>query len=147
MVAAMPADIRAQVSPAWLARVRSPSDEDRQWTFGYTTLRAEDGAEVGQCGFKGPPDAAGMVEIAYGTAPAFAGQGYATEAARALVEIAFSRPVVSVVRAHTFAATNASAHILRKIGFRSLGEVDDPEDGRVWRWELTRPQAQADNRP
>ncbi|MGH7631966.1 MAG: hypothetical protein ACREOF_21740 [Gemmatimonadales bacterium] len=33
------------------------------------------------------------------------------------------------------AMRNASARVLEKLGFRRLGEVIDPEDGPVWRWE------------
>ena len=36
---------------------------------------------------------------------------------------------------------NASARVLVRGGFTYIGEVDDPEDGRVLRWELTRAEA------
>lgn len=87
--------------------------------------------------FKGPPDADGMVEIAYGIVPAYQGQGYATEAAAALVAFAFESGRVRLVRAHTLAANHASNHVLTKCGFASIGEVMDPEDGLVWRWALS----------
>jgi RimJ/RimL family protein N-acetyltransferase len=35
----------------------------------------------------------------------------------------------------TFSEANASARVLTKCGFRPIGEVIDPEDGPVWRWE------------
>ena len=76
-----------------------------------------------------------MVEIAYGVAPDHQGNGYATEAAEALVAYAFSSGKVRVVRAHTFLEANASTRVLAKCGFRRVGEVSDPEDGPVWRWE------------
>jgi ribosomal-protein-alanine N-acetyltransferase len=90
---------------------------------------------VGTCGFKGPPDSDGMVEIAYGVAPEHQSKGYATEAAEALVAFAIASGQVSVVRAHTFAEANASTRVLAKCGFTPAGPVVDPEDGRVWRWE------------
>lgn len=93
------------------------------------------GALVGTCGFKGPPEAEGIVEIAYGVAPDHQGKGYATEAAEALVGYAFSSGRVRVVRAHTFSEANASTRVLTKRGFQLVGEVIDPEDGLVWRWE------------
>lgn len=136
MVEAMaPAD-RAQLSRDWLARIHGPAPD--HWTLGYLLVHAVDGGAVGQCGFKGPPDESGMVEIAYGVEPEFRGRGYATEAARLLVEIAFGCDRVRVVRAHTFEPGNASARVLTKCGFRSLGAVTDPEDGVVWRWEKAR---------
>jgi [ribosomal protein S5]-alanine N-acetyltransferase len=75
------------------------------------------------------------VEIAYGIAPGYEGQGYATEAARALIEFALERVDVTSIRAHTKPTNNASGRVLAKNGFHQLGEVDDPEDGLVWRWE------------
>lgn len=135
MVEAMTPSERQQVSPEWLARVRSPNVD--AWTLGFTLVRAEDRAQVGQCGFKGPP-LHGVVEIAYGIAPEFEGRGYATEAACALVALAFESDIVQSVIAHTYEQGNASSRVLAKAGFRSRGLVIDPEDGAVWRWEKNR---------
>ena len=93
---------------------------------------------VGGCGFKGPPDREGFVEIAYGIEPAHQGKGYATEAAEAMVGYAFGDPRVRAVCAHTLSATSASSRVLTKSRFRCIGTVIDPEDGEVWRWERDR---------
>ena len=90
---------------------------------------------IGGASFKGPPDGTGVVEIAYGIVPSFEGRGYATEAARALVEYAQKNEAVREIIAHTSPEANASTHVLKKCGFTFAGEVMDPEDGRVWRWE------------
>jgi [ribosomal protein S5]-alanine N-acetyltransferase len=129
----MDAAQRAQLSPAWLALVHS-GVEDR-WTLGFALVHRATRVTIGGCGFKGPPDGNEMVEIAYGVAPDHQGHGYATEAAEALVADAFSSGQVRVVRAHTFADSNASARVLAKCGFQPVGQVIDPEDGLVWRWE------------
>ena len=78
-----------------------------------------------------------MVEIAYGIVPGFQGRGYATQAALALVGFAFRTGRVRLVRAHTLPVPNASTRVLAKCGFKRTGEVVDPEDGLVWRWERT----------
>jgi RimJ/RimL family protein N-acetyltransferase len=88
---------------------------------------------VGSCAYKGPPDPDGIVEIAYGVDPDQQGNGYATEAARALVAHAFDSGRVQLVCAHTRHESNASARVLAKCGFKQVGEVIDPEDGLVWR--------------
>ena len=98
-------------------------------------LRRDDGVIVGQCGFKGPPHAHGMVEIAYFVEPDCRGNGYATEAAEALTAHACQHNEVQLVRAHTLPEPNASTRVLTKAGFRNVGEVIDPDDGPVWRWE------------
>ena len=136
MIEAMAPRDRAQVSQKWLARIYSSSAID-PWTLGYTLVRVEDGAEVGQGGFKSAPSE-GIVEIAYGVAPNYEGRGYATEAARALVRIAIESGDVQVVVAHTFEQASASARVLSKVGFECIGQVVDPDDGLVWKWERRR---------
>lgn len=129
-----PAD-RAEVSPAWLARVQAATSPD-PWLHGFTMVHRASRAVIGMCGYKGAPDPDGAVEIAYGVDPAHQGQGYATEAAWALAHYAFDSGAVRVVRAHTRPQESASTRVLTKCGFKRLGEVIDPEDGLVWRWEL-----------
>ena len=134
-LAQLDATQRAEVSPAWLARLETATEADAVWTFGFTVLDRSTDAAVGQCAFKGPPDGENAVEIAYGISPEHQDRGYATEAAQALVAFAFESGKVRVVRAHTFREQNASTRVLTKCGFRHVGEVIDPEDGLVWRWE------------
>jgi RimJ/RimL family protein N-acetyltransferase len=136
-VAEMPAEWRREVSPVWLARVQSMTTPD-PWTLGFTVFHRGLDAVVGGCGFKGPPNHEGTVEIAYGIDAAHQGNGYATEAAEALVAYAFRDARVRTVIAHTLSATQASARVLTKSHFRCVGQVLDPEDGEVWRWESTR---------
>ncbi|HAV62507.1 MAG TPA: GNAT family N-acetyltransferase [Verrucomicrobiales bacterium] len=103
--------------------------------LGYVVVDADSGRAVGTVGFKGNPGPEGDVEIAYGTLPECTGRGFATAAARELVHIAAGQPGVFRVIAHTLPERNASCRVLEKAGFRRVGEVIDPEDGRVWRWE------------
>lgn len=128
-----PAD-RAHVSPDWLARVHAATPGD-PWALGFSVVERASGTVIGDCGYKGPPDPEGCVEIAYGVDPAHRGKGYATEAAQGLTAYAFRCGTVRVVRAHTLPELNASTRVLAKCSFRRIGEVIDPEDGLVWRWE------------
>lgn len=130
----MPPHERAEVSPAWLALLDGSSSID-PWIHGFVLVHQATESVIGKCGFKGPPGADGVVEIAYGVAPEHQGKGYATEAATALVSYAFSHAQVRVVRAHTLPESNASTRVLTKCGFQRVGEVIDPDDGLVWRWE------------
>ena len=82
--------------------------------------------------------AAAPIEIAYGVEPESEGNGYATEAAQALVGYAFQCKDVLLIRAHTLPEANASTRVLTKCGFGHVGEVTDPEDGPVWRWDKQR---------
>ena len=129
-----------EVSPAWLAQLHAASAAD-PWVHGFAVVHRESCSVIGSTGFKGPPDEDGMVEIAYGIVPAFQGRGYATEAAAAGVAFAFGSGRVRLVRAHTLPTPNASTRVLAKCGFGRTGEVVDPEDGLVWRWELNKAPA------
>ncbi len=103
---------------------------------GYLALESPTRRVVGTCGFKGGPDADGAVEIAYFTFPGEEGRGVATAMATALVQVASAGwPEVATVRAHTLPERNGSCRVLEKVAFQRAGDVVDPEDGPVWRWE------------
>jgi RimJ/RimL family protein N-acetyltransferase len=123
-----------EISPDWLAQLRASSSAD-PWLHGFAVVHRESHSVIGSVGFKGAPDETGMAEIAYGIVPAFQGQGYATEAAAALVAFAFGDGRVRVVRAHTLPEFNASTRVLEKLHFACVGEAVEPDDGLVWRWE------------
>jgi RimJ/RimL family protein N-acetyltransferase len=125
-----PAD-RAQVSPGWLERLRATPPSP--WTHGFSVIERATGSVVGFCGYKGPPDADGSVEIAYGVEESCRGRGYAKEAAAALVDFALGAGARTVC-AHTLPTDGPSPSVLTACGFERVGEVVDPEDGLVWRW-------------
>lgn len=100
--------------------------------IGY--LAIENGACVGTCAFKAPPED-GRVEIAYFTFPAYEGRGVATRMAEALRRIAFAADPRITLVAQTLPEENASTRILRKLGFHCIGQVQHPDDGAVWEWQ------------
>ena len=106
------------------------------WT--YLFVHAADNRLIGLGGFKGAPDAEGVVEIGYAIAPAYRGRGLATEAAGGMMKYAFSHPEVSRVDAHTLPERNASVRVLERVGMRYVGVVNDPEDGEIWHWSVKR---------
>ena len=134
-VNAMDAATRAQISADWWAKFEQSAFQD-PWVHGFSLL-LPDGTNVGIGSFKGPPTN-GVVEIAYAILPQHQGRGYATAAARAMVDYALRSAEVSLVIAHTLPDGAASQRVLQKAGFRHVGEVMDPEDGLVWRFEFQR---------
>lgn len=126
--------VSGDVSPDWVAMLHTATTAD-PWLFGFAVIHRESRSVIGTLGFKGPPDDAGMVEIAYGIVPDFQRQGFATEAAMAGYQFAVDSGRVCLVRAHTLPTGNASTRVLAKCGFEQVGEVVDPDDGLVWRWE------------
>lgn len=89
---------------------------------------------IGTCAFKSPPRD-GRVEIAYFTFAGWERRGFATGMTAALLDLARqAQPGVRVV-AQTLPETNASNALLRKLGFRFVGTINHPQDGRVWEWQ------------
>jgi ribosomal-protein-alanine N-acetyltransferase len=133
MIAGMSEYEKAQISPVWRAQLRDSTAPD-PWVQAFRVVLRETDSVVGGCSFKGPP-VDGVVEIAYGIDSEHQGKGYATEAAQALVKFAADCGEVRLVVAHAFLAGAASQRVLTKCGFRYVGEVVDPEDGPVARFE------------
>ena len=101
-------------------------------------LKKDENKIIGNGGFKGTPDDAGMVEIGYAISPLYEGRGLATEAARGMIDYAFSWGNVRAVDAHTLAEENASVKVLEKCGMTRIAEKHDPDDGDIWQWRITR---------
>lgn len=100
---------------------------------------ARKGAEwVGICAFVDQPNAAGEVEIAYGTVPGREGRGIATAMAEWLVARAFAHDLVTAVTANTAPEEGPSTAILKKLGFVRDGVVRDAEIGEAWHWRKAR---------
>jgi RimJ/RimL family protein N-acetyltransferase len=114
----------------------APADMDQHPWGGYLVVDESTREVVGSCAFKTPPTDEGNVEIAYFTYPGFEGRGYATEMTRRLIELARRSAAVRRIVAHTLPDTSASTRVLEKAGMALVGEVMDPDDGRVWRWQL-----------
>ncbi|MEZ6234002.1 MAG: GNAT family protein [Phycisphaerales bacterium] len=95
---------------------------------------------VGTVGFKGPPgrpgsETDGVVEIGYSVVNSFHRRGIASEAVAAMLEWAGADARVRTFRAHTLADDPASAGVLLKNGFQLVATIDDPDDGRVDRYD------------
>src|SRR6266446_4854207 len=110
-----------------LDKVSSYPEEKKWWT--YLPVLKEENILIGSGGYKGKPDAEGMVEFGYEIAAAYRNRGLATEMARALIQHAFENSEVKIVVAHTLAEENASVKVLKKCGMNFIEEILHPDDG------------------
>ncbi len=100
-------------------------------------LAEEETRIVGGCGFAGPP-VNGEAEIAYFTLPGNENKGIATRMATELMRIARQTSGSEIFIAHTLPFEGPSTSVLKKLGFECLGIIDHPEDGQIWKWQVTR---------
>ena len=75
---------------------------------------------IGCCGLR--PYRGGKYEIGFHLRPQFLGKGYATEAATAVIDYAFSVLKAEALFAGHHPNNAASAKVLLKLGFRYIGD-------------------------
>lgn len=124
----------AEIFTYVLDKVKENQESQTWWT--WFPIHKDSNTLIGTCGYKGPPNQLGEVEIGYEIAPDFRNRGLATEMAKALVDYASNQIEVEKIIAHTLPMENPSTSVLKKLGFFKVAELIDPEDGAVWRWEL-----------
>jgi len=99
----------------------------RDWMARLMVTRANQEV-VGHCGFHGPPEVIGRTEIGYTVFEKHRGQGFAKEAARALVAWALGHGAKEVYA--SVSPDNApSLAVVRSLGFKQVGTQDDEVDG------------------
>ena len=115
----------------------SQSGEEKGWLT-YFPIHKKDNKLIGSGGYKGRPTNEGTVELGYEIAFEYRNRGLATEMAKGLIENAFKDSRVSSIIAHTLRQENPSTKVLTKCGFDKIEEINDPDDGLMWKWELKR---------
>ena len=119
-----------------LARLGAGLEQAGWWLYFILLPGGETGPTlIGSAGYKGPPSADGTVEVGYGIVRDRQRRGYASEATHGLVARAFALPAVRRVIAETLPELTPSIGVLRKCGFRPIGEGSEPG---VLRFEITR---------
>ncbi|MES2394147.1 MAG: GNAT family N-acetyltransferase [Acidobacteriota bacterium] len=100
----------------------------------YVLLADESGDGATLIGALGAfPKADEDVEIGYSTLPAFQRRGYATAAAKVLVEYLLRSKGVRSVSAQTFLRLPESVKVMERCGMTLVGEGDEPESVRYRR--------------
>src|SRR4051794_21927625 len=100
----------------------------------WLVLLPADRVIIGDIGFHGPPDQAGMVALGYVLTLAYRGQGYATEAAQVLLAWTRTQSAVRRLIANCDAGNHASIRVLEKLGLYLR-----TRDGDELHWEYPRP--------
>lgn len=87
-------------------------------------LKEKPGIIVGDFCFKGPSKN-GMVEIGYGLRDGFCGNGFMTEAVKAISEWALTQKNVNIVEAETSDDNEKSKNVLFNAGFKFSGNIGE----------------------
>ncbi|SNS69104.1 GNAT family N-acetyltransferase [Sphingopyxis indica] len=118
----------------------------RRWTI----WRRDDERRIGRCGLfhvrsgAAPDGLRGSNEIGWTLAERFWGQGYATEAARAVLSYGFGAARFPIIFAQTSDSNVGSTRMMVRLGFDRLPALDytdpdyPPEDNPTTVWRMTR---------
>lgn len=90
----------------------------------YVMVRTADELAIGGMGFHGPPDDNGCVEVGYDLVDAARGNGYATQALRALSEWAMTHSEVTSLLAVTAPDNAPSQRVATRAGYVRLPDRD-----------------------
>jgi [ribosomal protein S5]-alanine N-acetyltransferase len=134
--ASWPPRLHDASSQAWYLELLR-EDDAVGWGLWYLVVPQNERQLVGTVGFKGKPRD-GSCEIGYSVLPGFEGIGYATEAARRLIEWAFEHPEVQQVTAETLTDLAGSIRVMEKCGMQFVGEGTPEDDVRTVRYAVRR---------
>jgi len=127
-----PEDMRDAL-PIFEAALRD-RPEEAGWRAWYWITAGPSGAVlVGSGGFKGPPNATGVVEVGYGTLARYRRLGFAGEAVDALTVHALTQPGVRRVEAECHPHNVGSLGVLRRCRFECLGPGEEAGTRRFGR--------------
>ena len=98
------------------------------------TLRGSQGL-IGSCGIRRKLGNDSEAELGYELAPEYWGQGYATEAARAMVDFGFRELGLHRVSSLCIAENTASARVLERVGLRLEGRLRENEYFKERWWD------------
>jgi [ribosomal protein S5]-alanine N-acetyltransferase len=112
-----------------------PNVADKSKNYLYSTLwtailKAEN-RMIGDLLITGEPNAAGEIEIGYGTYDEFQNRGLMTEIVSGIIEWAQMQPIVKSIIASTSKTNTASFKVLEKNNFIKTGETET-----LFHWKL-----------
>ena len=102
--------------------------------FAFAVTLKANGQLIGNCNIRKNRPEDRVAEMGYEIAPLYWGKGYATEAARAIVELGFGPLDLHRVSAWCIAENTGSSRVLEKLGMRLEGRLREQEwvKGRWW---------------
>lgn len=123
----------------WLLQIRLADmiarPSSRPWLL-RAIVRSHDDVMIGHAGFHGPPGPDRVAELGYTVFPEARRQGFAEEAARALLQWASDEHGITRFRAAVGPRNEPSLALVRKIGFHKVGVQWDERDGEEIVFEL-----------
>ena len=114
----------------WIHWVKSKNDEGRLIVVFYVWLMNTNQC-IGRVYIHSKPELNREVEVAYGIREEHRNNGYATEAAQAVVQFAFEKAGQDMLVAIAKPENTASRRVIEKLGFTNHGILTVPDENGV----------------
>ena len=102
-------------------------NEEPRKRFQLAIILRSEGKLIGNCGIRKENHQTQEAEIGYELDPQYWDKGYATEAAKAILQFGFQELMLHRITSHCIADNKASANVLEKIGMKFEGKLREKE--------------------
>lgn len=104
-------------------RMIQQSEFSPRFEFEYAVCLNDSGLLIGGCGIRRETELSHVANLGWAINPEFQGKGYATEAARGLIQFGFKHLNLSVIYATCDTRNTPSIRVMEKLGMKRVGLV------------------------
>lgn len=125
----------------FVAEMVQQTETNPRYKFDFAVCLKENELLIGGCGIRRETELSQVANLGWAINPEFQRKGYATEAARALIEYGFQRLNLSVIYATCDTRNAPSYKVMEKLGMKKVGFIKGTKEvkGRVrdsYRYEI-----------
>jgi ribosomal-protein-alanine N-acetyltransferase len=129
----------------FLAEMVQQSETHPRYKFDIAVCLKESELLIGGCGIRRETELSQVANLGWGISPEFQGKGYATEAARALIEYGFKKLNLSIIYATCDTRNIPSYKVMEKLGMERVGFIKGTKEvkGHIrdsYRYEISNPK-------
>ncbi len=130
----------------FVAEMVQQTETNPHYKFDFAVCLKENGSLIGGCGIRRASELSQVANLGWAINPEFQRKGYATEAARALIEYGFQKLNLSVIYATCDTRNAPSYKVMEKLGMKKVGFTKGTKEvkGHVrdsYRYEILHSQA------
>jgi ribosomal-protein-alanine N-acetyltransferase len=127
----------------FVAEMLSQSDQEDRYKFDFAVCLKENGLLIGGCGIRRESQSSSIANLGWAINPDFQNKGYATEAARKLIQFGFDQLQLHVIYATCDTRNIPSFRIMEKLKMKRVGHLksDKLQKGQLrdtFRYELNK---------
>lgn len=107
----------------FVAEMVEQSKSNPRYKFDFAVCLKENGLMIGGCGIRRETELSQVANLGWAINPDFQNKGYATEAAKAIIEFGFQKMKLSVIYATCDTRNLSSYKVMEKLGMKKVGFI------------------------